>query len=77
MFFHVFFLFPETSGKPLEEVEAIFDYSTPGSIRFLGTPAWKTGVDKYTRRIERGEVDAEEKFGRSEVQIEKSGVITP
>lgn len=34
-------------------------------------------MDKYTRRIERGEVDAEEKFGRSEVQIEKSGVITP
>jgi hypothetical protein len=40
MFIHVFFLFPETSQKPLEEVEYIFDDTTPGSIRYLGTPAW-------------------------------------
>lgn len=63
MFIHVFFLFPETSQKPLEEVEEIFDDTTPGSIKFLGTPAWKTHVDRNTRRIERGEMDAEEKFG--------------
>lgn len=63
MFIHVYFIFPETSQKPLEEVEYIFDDTTPGSIRFLGTPAWKTHVDTNTRRLERGEMDAEEKFG--------------
>lgn len=63
MFLHVLFLFPETSQKVLEEVEEIFDDSTPGSIRYLGTPAWKTHVDTNTRRLERGEMDAEEKFG--------------
>jgi len=64
MFLHVLFLFPETSQKPLEEVDEIFDDTTPGSIRYLGTPAWKTRVDTRTRRIERGELDPEEKFGR-------------
>jgi len=63
MFIHVYFLFPETSQKPLEEVEEIFDDSTPGSIKYIGTPAWKTHVDKNTRRLERGEMDSEEKFG--------------
>ena len=64
MFLHVLFLFPETSQKPLEEVDEIFDDSTPGSIKYIGTPAWKTHVDKRTRRIERGEMDSEEKFDR-------------
>ncbi|TAQ84261.1 hypothetical protein B7494_g7411 [Chlorociboria aeruginascens] len=63
MWLHVFFLFPETSQKPLEEVDEIFDVTTPGSIKYLGTPAWKTHVDTRTRRMERGEMDAEEKFG--------------
>jgi hypothetical protein len=63
MFLHVFFPFPETSQKPLEVVEEIFDDSTPGSIRFLGTPAWKAHIDKNTRRLERGEIDPEEKSG--------------
>lgn len=65
MTLHVYFVFPETSQKPLEEVEEIFDYSKPGSIRFLGTPAWKTGVDKRAGRLERGEFDAEDKLGPS------------
>jgi len=64
MFLHVLFLFPETSQKPLEEVEEIFDDTTPGSIKYIGTPAWKTHVDTRTRRIERGEMDSEEKFER-------------
>jgi hypothetical protein len=64
MFVHVLFLFPETAQKPLEEVEEIFDDTTPGSFRYLGTPAWKTHVHTHTRRMERGEMDAEEKFGR-------------
>lgn len=72
MFIHVFFLFPETSQKPLEEVEEIFSDKTPGSIKYLGTPAWKTHVDTNTRRLERGEMDAEEKFGMHEHRDEAS-----
>jgi len=64
MFVHVFFLFPETSQKPLEEVEDIFDDSTPGSIRYIGTPAWKTRVDRHAKRSEEGNVDLEEKFAQ-------------
>ena len=40
MFIHVYFLFPETSQKLLEEVEGIFSDTTPGSIKLIGTPAW-------------------------------------
>jgi sugar porter (SP) family MFS transporter len=63
MWLHVFFIFPETSQKPLEEVDQIFDDTTPGSIRYLGTPAWKTkNLDwRATVRAERGE-DIEEKL---------------
>ena len=88
MFVHVFFLFPETASKPLEEVEEIFDDSTPGSIKYIGTPAWKTHVDRNARRLERGELDAEEKFplgnggpGTSRHveggHVESNGVATP
>jgi hypothetical protein len=42
MLVHVFFLFPETSGKTLEEVEAIF--TDPSGIAYIGIPAWKTKV---------------------------------
>nr|CAD1814643.1 monosaccharide transporters [uncultured fungus] len=54
MFIHTFFILPETSQKPLEEVEEIFDDTTPGSIKYLGTPAWKTSVDKRARRFGEG-----------------------
>lgn len=37
MTIHVFFLFPETSGKSLEQIEDIF---------LEGAPAWKTHVSK-------------------------------
>jgi len=40
MFIHVFFMFPETAGKPLEEVTAIFE--DPHGPKYIGTPAWKT-----------------------------------
>lgn len=43
MFIHVFFLFPETAGKTLEEVESIF--LDPHGIKGIGTPAWKTRVN--------------------------------
>lgn len=57
MFIHVFFLFPETAGKTLEEAEAMFE--DPQGIKYLGTPAWKTSKKtSYTVQMERGEIDA-------------------
>jgi hypothetical protein len=46
MFIHVFFLFPETAGKSLEEVETMF--TDPKGIKYIGTPAWRTRVVKRT-----------------------------
>ena len=46
MFVHVFFMFPETAGKTLEEITDIF--TDPNGIKNVGTPAWKTRVG--TRR---------------------------
>ncbi|KAF7503485.1 hypothetical protein GJ744_003714 [Endocarpon pusillum] len=43
MFIHVFFMFPETANKTLEEVEYIF--LDPHGIKGIGTPAWKTKVN--------------------------------
>ncbi|KAJ5908757.1 quinate transport [Penicillium taxi] len=57
MFIHVFFMFPETAGKTLEETEAIFE--DPNGIRFIGTPAWKTHVStSQTTALERGDIEA-------------------
>jgi MFS family permease len=51
MTIHVFFMFPETSGKTLEEVEEMF---------LMGVPAWKTHVDyNKIRRAEGGEISNE------------------
>ncbi|KAI1819108.1 high-affinity glucose transporter [Xylaria intraflava] len=47
MFGHCFFLFPETANKPLEEVAAIFEDNGPESIKYIGTPAWKTRNDRH------------------------------
>ncbi|KAG6028327.1 hypothetical protein E4U19_001567 [Claviceps sp. Clav32 group G5] len=55
-FFHVFFMFPETAGKTLEETEAMFE--DPNGIKYLGTPAWKTRVmTRATENAEHGDVD--------------------
>ena len=63
MFWHVFFMFPETANKPLEEVEAMFDGTKPGAIKNIGMPAWKThNSRKDAMRVERRE-DSEEKLG--------------
>ena len=51
MAIHVFFMFPETSGKTLEDVEEMF---------LSGVPAWKTHVDwNAVRRTEAGGMDKE------------------
>ena len=60
MLIHVFFLFPETAGKTLEEIDCIF--TDPEGVPYIGTPAWKT--KKHTKAIialERGDVEASEK----------------
>jgi MFS family permease len=46
MFIHVFFMFPETAGKSLEEVEAMF--TGQKGRKYLGTPPWRTAVVKRT-----------------------------
>lgn len=70
---HVFFLFPETAGKPLEEVTEMFECydkennnrggrgaNGGGGIKYVGIPAWRTKSEfgRQMRR-ERGEVEVE------------------
>lgn len=72
MFVHVFFLFPETAGKTLEEVVDIFE--DPKGIKNIGTPAWKTRVStRQTSMLERGGVDQEKGAVGSEGSPERSG----
>lgn len=59
MFAHVFFLFPETAGKTLEETEQMFN--DPNGIPYIGTPAWKTRKQTAAvMALERGDVEAAE-----------------
>ncbi|KAL8712132.1 MAG: hypothetical protein Q9220_003566 [cf. Caloplaca sp. 1 TL-2023] len=56
MFIHVFFMFPETAGKTLEEVVDLFE--DPNGIKYVGTPAWKTRVStKRTNLLEHNQFD--------------------
>ncbi|KAL8734621.1 MAG: hypothetical protein Q9181_003137 [Wetmoreana brouardii] len=53
---HVFFMFPETAGKTLEEVVDIFE--DPNGIKNVGTPAWKTHIStKRTVMLEQNKFD--------------------
>ena len=62
MFIHVFFMFPETAGKTLEEVEDLF--TDPHGLPHIGTPAWKTKITtKRALLLEKGELDAEKATG--------------
>lgn len=64
MAIHTFFLFPETAGKTLEDVEEMF---------MTGAPAWKTRVEySNTRRAERGELDNEKGLEHSPVRVENA-----
>lgn len=53
MTIHVFFMFPETAGKPLEEVNDMFE--DPHGPRYIGTLAWKT--KNYTSQTARFEAN--------------------
>lgn len=70
MAIHTFFLFPETAGKTLEDIEEMF---------MEGTPAWKTRVDFSTsRRAEQGIVDPEKigGFDQSSIKMENADLTT-
>ena len=43
-------MFPETAGKTLEEVEAMF--LDPKGRKYLGTPPWRTRVVKRALDVE-------------------------
>lgn len=82
MFIHVFFMFPETSGKPLEEVTAIFE--DPDGIKYIGTPAWKTkNTWGTTSKFESGKFTDEEEVGREKANdvprasVADTGDISP
>lgn len=65
---HVFFFFPETAGKTLEETEAMFE--DPNGIKYIGTPAWKTKVQSSkTEALERGEI-IDDKRASGDQQVE-------
>lgn len=76
MFVHVFLMFPETANKPLEEVDEIFDDTKPGSIKYIGTPAWRTkNVRQYTLQVERNEI-VDEKLADMD-QTERANPAVP
>ena len=52
--------------KGLEVVEEIFEYEKPGSIKFIGTPAWSTHVGKSAPSScsEKGEMSVKENAER-------------
>jgi MFS family permease len=71
MFIHVFFLFPETAGKTLEETQRMFE--DPHGIKYIGTPAWRTHVgplaqEKATREkdVEKAPAEAEGRASHAE-----------
>ena len=70
MFVHTYFMFPETAGKTLEEIESMF--TDPSGPKYVGTPAWKTRTaTRDVVRRERGLVNAEEKEARDDYSPER------
>ena len=71
MFVHAFFMFPETAGKTLEEVEKMF--TDPRGPKYIGQLAWTTRVHrKEVLKFEHGEMDPE-KMAAEESPERKSG----
>lgn len=71
MFIHVFFMFPETAGKTLEEVEHMF--TDPNGPKNIGTLAWKTKTStRQTLALERGEVDLEKSAAVDHREVDSS-----
>jgi len=73
MWIHVFFMFPETAGKRLEEVEAMF--TDPNGPKNIGTLAWKTRVQYLdSTRLEHGDI---EKTGSHDYSPERGNSEIP
>lgn len=76
MLIHVFFLFPETAGKTLEEVELMFE--DPKGIPYIGTPAWKTKVEYGTATArERGDLTMRKLHGDESDDAERKESVEP
>ncbi|KAL9056024.1 MAG: hypothetical protein Q9162_003203 [Coniocarpon cinnabarinum] len=58
---HVYFMFPETSLKTLEDTRDVFE--DPNGIKYIGTPAWKTKKGHAVRDVENGSFSAQGGFG--------------
>lgn len=72
MLVHVFFAFPETAGKTLEEVEDMF--TDPLGPKYVGTLPWKTRI--VTRKavlLEQGVLDEEKMAQFEHDEGERSG----
>lgn len=70
MFIHAAFLFPETAGKTLEEIEFMFEDSQ--GIPHIGTPPWKTKVQTaHALALERGDRSAKKLHGEDSDHIEE------
>lgn len=75
MFVHVFFMFPETSGKTLEEIEQIFTDDVNG-IKYIGIPAWKTNVSTgVAKALERGDIEKGTGVDHSPERVEEATKI--
>jgi len=72
MFIHVFFMFPETAGKTLEETENMFE--DPNGPKYIGTLAWKTRVDRHATMLEHGQADLEGKAAVRHVEDDEKTV---
>ncbi|KAF1995685.1 high affinity glucose transporter [Amniculicola lignicola CBS 123094] len=67
MTIHVFFAFPETSGKTLEDIEEMFHE---------GVPAWKTHVNFHRiRRAEVGDLNDKEQAMKFEENIDSANTV--
>ncbi|KAE8345095.1 hypothetical protein BDV24DRAFT_126237 [Aspergillus arachidicola] len=76
MLIHVYFFFPETAGKTLEETEAMFE--DPNGIKYIGTPAWKTRVTTgRIQQLERGDVEGLESKVQQEPAAREVEVTQP
>jgi hypothetical protein len=74
MFIHVFFMFPETAGKSLEQVESMF--TDPQGRKWLGTSPWRTAVVKRTLDLDPNEKETSHQQDEKPSDEER-GILQP